>query len=95
MRFSKLEQPPKVSKEEAIERGLSLYWTGKPCRKGHMDFRYVANGNCLTCNRRHWQRSEVKRRGILDDSSARNADARRKAEAIREEMELERELAGY
>jgi len=40
-----------ISKQDAISIGWTVYRTGKPCRKGHRGFRYVASGNCLTCHR--------------------------------------------
>jgi hypothetical protein len=42
--------PTIISKDEALERGLARYFTGKPCRRGHTSERYV-NGNCVACTR--------------------------------------------
>ncbi len=38
------------TKQQAIERGLRHYFTGKPCKRGHFCVRYVASG-CAECNR--------------------------------------------
>jgi hypothetical protein len=38
-----------ISREEARELGLKTYFTGKPCRQGHIDERYVSNNICRTC----------------------------------------------
>lgn len=38
-----------VSKSEAIEKGLSSYFTGIPCKRGHVHSRNVKNGHCLMC----------------------------------------------
>lgn len=38
----------KITRKEAIAKGLSNYFSGKPCKRGHTAKRNV-NGNCLTC----------------------------------------------
>lgn len=38
-----------ISKPEAIERGLKLYFTGKLCARGHLSERYVCSGACKVC----------------------------------------------
>ncbi|MDB1108081.1 hypothetical protein [Pseudomonas extremaustralis] len=38
-----------ISKPEAIERGLKLYFTGKLCARGHVSERYVCSGACKVC----------------------------------------------
>lgn len=39
----------KIERKEARIQGLKRYYTGKPCKRGHVDERYVANGRCLSC----------------------------------------------
>jgi hypothetical protein len=38
-----------ISKDEAIRLGLVRYFTGEPCKRGHIDDRYVANNGCRSC----------------------------------------------
>lgn len=38
-----------ISREDAKARGLTVYRTGQPCKRGHADWRYVSNGGCLVC----------------------------------------------
>jgi len=38
-----------ISRKEAKSLGLIHYFTGKPCKHGHTDKRYVDNGHCLSC----------------------------------------------
>lgn len=38
-----------ITLEQAVEAGLMFYWTGTPCIKGHVTFRYVSNNNCRQC----------------------------------------------
>jgi hypothetical protein len=33
----------------ALQRGLSRYFTGKRCRRGHVAERYSNNGECVIC----------------------------------------------
>ena len=40
-----------TSKAEALERGLRHYFTGKPCRNGHIFKRLTSTGHCLECGR--------------------------------------------
>lgn len=38
-----------ISRQEAKELGLKLYFTGKPCTHGHISDRYVSNSLCKEC----------------------------------------------
>jgi len=40
-----------ISISDARSRGLKQYFTGEPCKYGHIDYRYVCTGNCVLCNR--------------------------------------------
>lgn len=40
-----------ISKNEAIEFGLSRYFEGMECKRGHISERQTANGMCLECMR--------------------------------------------
>lgn len=40
-----------ITRQEAVARGLSRYFTGKPCESGHVSERQVGNGTCLGCAR--------------------------------------------
>lgn len=42
-----------ISRKDAKEQGLKFYFTGKPCKKGHLTQRRVADSRCLTCEREH------------------------------------------
>jgi hypothetical protein len=39
----------KISKKEAEQKGLIFYFTGKPCKHGHISERLVKGGACRTC----------------------------------------------
>lgn len=38
-----------ISKKEALEKNLIFYFTGKPCKYGHISERLVKGGSCRTC----------------------------------------------
>jgi 5-methylcytosine-specific restriction endonuclease McrA len=38
-----------VTRAEAKAAGSKRYFTGRPCRKGHLSERYVSKGTCSTC----------------------------------------------
>src|SRR5689334_22873282 len=38
-----------ISRSEARSRGLRFYFTGVPCRRGHITVRYTPNRTCKTC----------------------------------------------
>lgn len=40
-----------ITKQQAIEIGLKYYFTGKPCKHGHLEKRPVKTGVCLECLR--------------------------------------------
>jgi len=39
-----------ISCKDAKTQGLSRYFTGKPCKRGHIAERYVRTGNCIHCD---------------------------------------------
>lgn len=40
-----------ISRKDARAQGLKRYFTGEPCKSGHVSERAVSNGNCLECFR--------------------------------------------
>jgi len=49
----KEEKIPKLWKE-AKEKGLKFYFTGKPCKHGHLSKRSVSDAHCLQCEIEIW-----------------------------------------
>lgn len=39
-----------ITRQEAIERGLTRYFTGKPCPQGHLSERYTRKSGCVECD---------------------------------------------
>jgi hypothetical protein len=47
----------KVTRAEAIAKGLAYFWSPKPCKHGHVGFRRVKNYSCYQCDKqrnREW-----------------------------------------
>lgn len=40
-----------ISRKNAMAQGLTRYFTGKPCKNGHVAKRLVSNRHCLRCDR--------------------------------------------
>lgn len=38
-----------ISRKQARAEGLTFFFTGNPCRRGHMSTRYVSSYECLEC----------------------------------------------
>lgn len=42
-----------ISRKKAREKGLDMYFTGKPCKNGHINERYVSNNACIDCSQEY------------------------------------------
>lgn len=76
--------PQIISQREARDRGLRHYFTGKPCKYGHVDVRFVCKGNCLSCHRR-----DARQQRVLNPETARRAERR----WLRDNLEFHRDVA--
>jgi len=47
---------------DAITQGSSVYFTGRPCKQGHIVQRYTTSGGCIECIRlaREAERAAIK-----------------------------------
>jgi hypothetical protein len=41
----------RITRKEAKALGLTRYFTGKPCKRGHVCERYMGNSTCAECHR--------------------------------------------
>jgi 5-methylcytosine-specific restriction endonuclease McrA len=39
-----------ISKKEALSKGFKRYFTGVPCKHGHLSERLVSDRNCISCS---------------------------------------------
>ena len=49
-----------ITRQEAIEKGLPYYYTGKPCKRGHIDKRHTQRKACFTCDKILSQKSRAR-----------------------------------
>lgn len=73
---------PKTRKE-ARDTYSEFYFTGKPCKHGHLAPRITKRGQCVECRKVEWQ-VENERRKTLPKSEAAKAAGRRYYEKNRE-----------
>lgn len=78
-----------TSRKEAKAAGLTYYFTGKPCPKGHIDDRQTNSGTCVTCKKdwvnrnpdygkkRYWENPEKNRAKALEYRLANGYDKTR------------------
>ena len=49
-----------TTRREAIERGLTRYFTGEPCKRGHVAERSVTSAQCRECykeDKKHYRKT--------------------------------------
>lgn len=53
MGFQKTAMPPEAyelcTREQAAQNGRMFFFTGKPCKHGHIEPRYVSTSGCIGC----------------------------------------------
>jgi hypothetical protein len=55
-----------ISRDEALARGLKVFYTGEPCCNGHDCGRYVALSRCVLCNSINAKRYRAKNRDEIN-----------------------------
>ena len=75
--------PQIVSHKEAVESGLKLYFTGKPCLRGHLGMRETKCRRCVECC------NENARNRRKDPEVRKRVKAYRRTPAVRESQRLQ------
>ena len=75
-----------ISKKQAKELGLTHYFTGIPCKNGHIDKAYVSSGSCFECEKIRTSKRTVnqKQKHNLSQSKKRSAVNFYKSQKYRE-----------
>lgn len=63
------------TRAEAKAKGADRYFTGKPCKRGHVDLRVTKTGTCMECSRektRQWVRDNPEKKKEQDKAYAAN-----------------------
>lgn len=83
-----------ISGKEARALGLRHYFTGVPCKRGHIGLRLTATLGCIACHleaTRRWRRDNPERVRELDRAGyRRNIDSNRKRDVARYAADPER-----
>jgi 5-methylcytosine-specific restriction endonuclease McrA len=74
--------PPIITRDEALALGLGRYFTGEPCKNGHVAERYARGRACVECT---LIANRVKDAPKKKPDSWRSPENKKKARAIREE----------
>jgi len=54
--MEQLSYGPVISRKQAKEQGLKHYFTGKPCKFGHVSTRFTVSRSCVECGVAHGRR---------------------------------------
>lgn len=76
-----------TSYEEARSLGLAMYFTGKPCKYGHLTSRYASSKECFFCRKAKNQSSELKekqKQASLNNKEKINARAKERYQLNKE-----------
>ena len=61
-----------ISRKDAKIRGLNKYFTGNPCKRGHITERYTSNYKCPMCHHQTRKNSDIKYRDTHYDNIIQN-----------------------
>jgi len=78
-----------TNREEAKRLGEVLFYTGVPCRNGHVDTRYTSTGKCRSCLRDQAERDYAAHPERYSETSKRYR-ARNKARVVAKTMEWQK-----
>jgi 5-methylcytosine-specific restriction endonuclease McrA len=89
----------RVVRKTAREAGRKYYFTGKPCKRGHIDKRHVSSQACMTCQRekmreafRNLDPEKREARRDYERSRWQNAETRHRSQAYKSRpVELEKQ----
>lgn len=61
-----------VTRSQARERGITKFFTGKPCKHGHLAIRWLPSGTCSKCSKLAADKWYIRRKKHKLDQSKRN-----------------------
>jgi hypothetical protein len=68
-----------ISRKEAKEKGLTRYFTGKPCKYGHVSNRHVVNAGCSECMKKTQRQWRQEKPEYMEQYRQNNKDAIKKS----------------
>ncbi len=69
-----------ITRAEALKLGLKNYYTGEPCKHGHISERYTVNTRCLDCINEYAQTKEFKEKRKQYNETYKSRNRNRKNE---------------
>lgn len=54
-----------ISQKDAVAKGMDVYYTGRPCSRGHYSPRNAVTGACLACVKTYQRTYQAERRRLL------------------------------
>ena len=55
-----------INRADALAQGLKRYFTGEPCKRGHVALRYAHSGICVLCANAYAVRNNAKTRSTRE-----------------------------
>lgn len=83
-----------VTRHQAIDQKLSRYYTGKPCKRGHLSERYTQMSACIECLHPKFENSDIRDRRTArelvesEKKTAREAIHRARAKMVHIKIQL-------
>lgn len=86
-----------IKRAVAKQAGLLHYFTGKPCKHGHIERRTVSNGSCYGCDLERWasEKNKAQRKSYRDENKEKISDAGKRRYAENPEPHKERMKKRY
>lgn len=82
----------KITREQAAEADILVYWSEKPCKYGHTGFRYTKGGICRVCK----MKANFKQRNPQEfEATSAMKDGKRKLEDLKLKREMEKIEKGF
>ena len=80
-----------VTRAEALRQGLKRYFTGKPCKHGHITFRHCPSGICFDCRKNEAKKYQSRNLDKFRVSGKAHYDANREHILARRRQRYNRE----
>lgn len=73
-----------ITRKRALAQGLRKYFTGKPCKRGHLAERLTSNSHCLECSAQYFAERYQREKDLFRERS-RRPDVVQRRNALRNE----------
>jgi hypothetical protein len=91
-----------ITRAQAKARGLKRYFTGKPCKRGHVAERFVRNFECVTCRNEDFRKRRAANLTKLREKDRKwraahrdEVNARRRAKNVEQRNKLRDRRAAH